>query len=83
MLESAKPGFDHRVGVGDVDLGDHALERTSVKQRINSAVQILDAGVHKDVRRCRLIEVSAGFDKDVACVSGIELLGDGTGEDLP
>ena len=48
MFEGAPPRLDHRIGFGDLDLGEDAVEVFGEKGGINGGVDVLDARVRHD-----------------------------------
>lgn len=88
MLQAAPPGLDHRIGEGDLDLGQDATERASFEEGVDLAVDVLDAGVRvhlgDDEARVSLTEgldLLGGIGEHGAGVRGIQLRRDRPCED--
>ena len=85
MFQRAPPRLDHRVGLGDFDLGEDAVKTFGQKGRVDGGVDVLDAGVRYDFDRWSRFcgsEMLAGFDEYPAGRGGIETRADGPGQDL-
>jgi hypothetical protein len=50
MLEGAPPSLDHRVGLGYLDLGEHAAKTRGKEGGIDGDVDVLDARVGHERR---------------------------------
>ena len=48
MLECSPPGFDERVGEGNISLGEKSSEHAGIDQLIDGTVVVLNAAVNQE-----------------------------------
>jgi len=83
MLQRTPERFDHRVGEGNLDLREHAVQTRAEQRGLHRTVDVLDAGVGVQKGPTGEDEMPASCEKKLARRRGLESDSHGPVEDLP
>jgi hypothetical protein len=66
VLERAPPGFDHGIGIADLDLGEDAAQLSESKKVVDLLIDVLDARVGDHSGTAAILgEMLRRLDKDL------------------